>query len=329
MRLTVVAMLLLGLSGVLSPAQAQPAPPPEPPKPGVPGVQRPVAELKATATIAVAKLAYWVEITPDAVWVAGSDPNIVVRIDAATNKITTKVALPAEPCAALAAGFGSLWVGLCGPAGRIVRVDLVSGRITGSVAHAPLPEGGLAVSSDSVWFTSGDGSALLRVDPRKNSVRQTIKVVPGSENAIVAGGMVWVTSGSADMLTAVDAVSGRVLGTTKTGPKPRFLTAGGGAIWVFNQGDGSVTRVDQLTRKVVATVALGTPGNGGDMTYGGGRVWATALDVPLTEIDPVDNRVVRQWVGPGGDSLRFGHGAVWLTDFRRGTVARVVPKAQR
>jgi hypothetical protein len=44
---------------------------------------------------------------------------------------------------------------------------------------------------------------------------------------------------------------------------------------------------------------------------------------PLTAIDPTTHAVVRQWVGPGGDSLAFGHEALWLTDYHKGTIARI------
>ena len=37
----------------------------------------------------------------------------------------------------------------------------------------------------------------------------------------------------------------------------------------------------------------------------------------------VRSSVVRQWVGPGGDSLAFGHNAVWLTNYDKGTIARL------
>jgi virginiamycin B lyase len=44
--------------------------------------------------------------------------------------------------------------------------------------------------------------------------------------------------------------------------------------------------------------------------------------VPLTAIDPRTNKVVRQWVGPGGDSLRVGHNSIWLTNYKQGTLSR-------
>ena len=51
-------------------------------------------------------------------------------------------------------------------------------------------------------------------------------------------------------------------------------------------------------------------------------MWATVFDVPLTRIDASTNKVVRQWVGNGGDSLRYGFGSLWLTDYKKGLLSR-------
>jgi hypothetical protein len=45
--------------------------------------------------------------------------------------------------------------------------------------------------------------------------------------------------------------------------------------------------------------------------------------VPLTRIDATANKVVRQWVGKGGDSLRCGFDSIWITDHKRGLLERV------
>jgi virginiamycin B lyase len=52
-------------------------------------------------------------------------------------------------------------------------------------------------------------------------------------------------------------------------------------------------------------------------------VWTTFFQFPISQIDPALNRVVRQWAGSGGDSIRVGHGSVWLTDYKGGTVLRL------
>jgi YVTN family beta-propeller protein len=101
-----------------------------------------------------------------------------------------------------------------------------------------------------------------------------------------------------------------------------------GSIWTLNQGNGSVTRVDAKTRSVTAKIPAGIPGPGGDICYGAGAVWATVFDVPLTQISPESNKVVRQWIGAGGDAIRFRQDSLWLTDLRNGLLWRLAPPQQ-
>jgi len=35
---------------------------------------------------------------------------------------------------------------------------------------------------------------------------------------------------------------------------------------------------------------------------------------------------VVQWVGAGGDSLRYGHGSIWMTDYKNGSLMRLDAK---
>jgi streptogramin lyase len=153
-------------------------------------------------------------------------------------------------------------------------------------------------------------------------VRQKIPIPPGSYNPLFSEGIIWITGFDSNVLTAADAGTGEVLASIPVGPNPRFLTAGGGSVWTLNQGDGTVSRVDEKSRRLTATIAAGIPGLGGDICYGANSVWASVFDVPLTRIDSQSNKIMRQWVGPGGDSLRFGHDSIWLTDYHKGLVWR-------
>jgi virginiamycin B lyase len=291
---------------------------------GLREVQVSFSSIKPEATFKIGENADWVEITDDAVWVASSKPASVHRIDPKSNKEVAVVPVPGDPCAGLAFGFGSLWVPLCGHPNSMARVDANTNRISSILPIGPAgPEGGIAASSDSVWLVSDDAGILVRIDPATNQVRQKISIAPGSYNPCFSDGAVWITSGTANLLTAVDATTGEVMAAIPVGPKPRFVTAGAGSIWTLNQGDGTVTRVDAHTKRVTATIAAGIPGHGGDVAWGAGSIWATLLGVPLTAIDATTNEVVRQWTGPGGDSLRFGHDSIWLTDNKQGTLSRI------
>jgi virginiamycin B lyase len=289
-----------------------------------PTPQRSISALKPVVTFAIGKTADWVAITPDAVWVGSTGPEAVHHIDPKTNAILASVMLPGEPCAGLAAGFGSLWVPLCGKPDALARVDLKSNRLTATLKVASVSsEGGITASDDSVWLVVGQGGMLARLDPSSGAVRQTIALPPGSFNPLYSDGVVWITRVDGAEVTSVDARTGVVLGTTPTGPRPRFLTAGGGAIWTLNQGDGSLTQIDAKTRRALKTIPLGTPGHGGDIKFANGEVWTTMMKVPLSRIDAKAVALRCQWVGSGGDSLGVGHGSIWLTNYHGGTVSRI------
>ncbi len=285
---------------------------------------RSIGELKRTATIHLGKTADWVAITADAVWVGSTGPFAVHRIDPATNTRVATVKLQGEPCAGLATGFGSLWVPLCGKPATLARVDLKSGELANVLMIGPAAaEGGVTTSADSVWLVVDNDGSLARIDPGSGAIRQKIHLPAGSHNPLYYDGRIWVTRADGSELTGVDAATGAVLATARTGPGPRFLTAGAGAVWTLNQGDGSLTRVDTQTGHATHTTALGIPGKGGDISFGGGMIWTTVAKVPLSMIDGATAALLCQWVGPGGDSLGIGHGAIWLTDYHAGTISRI------
>jgi len=284
---------------------------------------RAISELKRTTIIHLGKTADWVSITPDAVWVGATGPFAVHRIDPKTNRPVASVPLPGEPCAGLVAGFGSLWVPLCGAVPHLAKIDLQSNRLVSVFSTGPAAaEGGIAASTDSVWLVTDQQGSLARIDPDTGTVRQITRLPAGSYNPFYSDGRIWVTHASGSEVTSIDASTGTVLATVRTGPGPRFLTAGAGAVWTLNQGDGSVTRIDART-KLAITTALYIPGKGGDIGFGGGMIWATVSKIPLSLVDGATGALLCQWTGPGGDSLGIGHEAIWLTDYHAGTISRI------
>lgn len=117
--------------------------------------------------------------------------------------------------------------------------------------------------------------------------------------------------------------------SVEVGPRPRFLTTGARSVWTLNPGDGTVSRVDAKTGKLIANIEVGAPGTGGEIAFGEGHVWATVFQIPISEIDPATNKAIKQWFGPGGDSIRVAHGSVWLSNLREGNVWRFSPNQPR
>ncbi|MBV8143469.1 MAG: hypothetical protein JO184_00580 [Gammaproteobacteria bacterium] len=283
----------------------------------------PLSELTPLAKIHLGKTADWVAITDAAVWVGTTGPEGVARIEPQTNAVSAAVALPGNPCAGLAAGFGALWVPLCAKPDTLARVDLQTLAVSLVPGVGPADrEGSITVSGDSVWLLIDRPATLARIDPATLRVRQRIAVPPGSNNALYYDGLIWVTRASGAELTVVSADTGARITTIPTGPKPRFLTAGARSVWTLNQGDGTLTRIDVATRRALGTTALHTPGHGGDITFGKGVVWTSMTKVPISATDGTTGRLLCRWTGAGGDALGIGHDSIWLTDYDAGDLYR-------
>ena len=332
------SVLLLAPNGLrsqepgLPPETSAPAPPPTHPRPprivrpGVStlGVVRPLDTLDKTAVFPVEGTPDWSVVTPNAVWVSSARANHVVQLLASSNTVGL-IADVQRPCAGLAFGFDSLWVPSCG-AHTLERLDPATGKSIASLpAEAANSEGGITVGAGSVWFVVKP-SKLIRIDPKTNTIAASLDLPDGSENPTFGDGFVWVSSFAHDALLKIDPKSMTLVATIPVGPKPRFLTVGDGSVWTLNQGDGSVSRVDMKSGKLVATIACGIPGNGGELSFGEGSVWAAMFDFPITQIDPKSNIVVKQWAGQGGDGIRAGLGSVWLSNLRQATVWRFSPQ---
>lgn len=291
-----------------------------------PAVKRSVTNIKPEAVFLVDGAPDWVAILPDSVWIGNKPKNSIIRLDPKTNKVAAVVPAGKEPCSGLAAAFGSIWVPGCGDK-TLLRVDVATNKVIATIPLGPADtEGAIAVSDDSVWYLTNTRGILIRIDPATNRAVAEVAVPPGSVAAVFGEKAVWVTSPETNTLSRIDPQTNLVTSTISVGKTPRFLTVGEGSVWTLNQGDGTVSRVDCKTMHVVATIDVGVPGPGGDIASGDGSVWVTMHDVPLTRIDPETNKVVRQWLGPGGDSLRMGLGSIWLTNLKQQTVWRINPK---
>jgi virginiamycin B lyase len=334
LRLCLTMIAVLTIQG----ARAQDAAPPpdaqqkqrprQPPRPGVstPGVRREMSTIKPDAVFVTEGTPDWQVTTEDAEWVSNGPKNTVHRLDPKTNTVTAVITVGKRPCSGLAAGFGSVWVPNCGDK-TVSRIDIKTNQVVATIAAPPAAsEGGIAASPDAVWLVTDAKGILARIDPAKNEIVAEVTVPARSAGVTFGEGAVWVTSPDSNMLTAVDPKTNTVIHSVEVGPKPRFLTTGAGSVWTLNQGDGTVSRVDAKTGKLIANVEVGIPGSGGEIAFGEGYVWATAFQIPISQIDPATNKVVKQWFGNGGDSIRVAHGSIWLSNLRDGNVWRFSPK---
>jgi virginiamycin B lyase len=292
-----------------------------------PAIRRPMTGLHPLATFQVGGHPDWMTLTADSVWVTSSSTDSVIRLNAVTNKVGESVTIP-KPCSGLAVGFGSLWVPSCADH-NLVRVDLKTQKVVARISAGPADsEGGITAGAGSIWIVTSPKGVLARIDPTTDSIVERIRIPSNSYAVAFADDSVWITSTGKSLLSRVDGATNKLVSTTRVGTHPRFLATGAGSVWTLNQGDGTISRVDTRSGKLLATIEAGLSGQGGEIAYGEGSIWATLFGFPITRIDPATNRVMQQWTGKGGDSIRAGLGSVWLTDLRDGVVWRLDPAQQ-
>jgi len=316
--------LALGQESVPPAAPAARQRPPRPPKPGVKEVQKPMDLIQPEAVFDAPGTPDWTIASPDAVWVTNGPKNTVHRMDSKTNTVTAVIEVGKRPCSGVAYGFGSIWVPNCVDK-TISRVDIQENKVVATVPVGPAAsEGGIACSAEACWMPTGQaGDKVARIDPKTNTVAAEIAVPEGSFTADFGEGAVWVTSTKGSVVSRIDPKTNEVTDTIQVGPNPRFMTVGEGYVWTLNQGDGTVSKVDPKTRKTIANIQVGIPGGGGEISAGGGSVWVTVFEIPISRIDAKTDKVTHQYAGPGGDAILFAHGSVWLSNLRQHNVWRI------
>jgi len=293
--------------------------------PDLKAVQAPMSSVHALAKFQVPGFPDWIGVG-DSIWISNKPKDNLSRLDPKTNEVAGTISTGKAPCAGLAMGFGSVWVPNCGD-GSVWRLDAETNKVIAKIATGIADtEGTITAGEGSIWMPADATGVLARIDPKTNAVAARIKISAGSFAAMAGEGAIWVTCTKSNLVSRVDAKTNQVVAKIPVGPSPRFLAVGLGAVWTLNQGDGSVTRIDPATNKVTATIAIGVPGEGGDIDTGAGAVWVTAMGKPISRIDAATNRVVKQYVGKGGDALRFGLGSLWLSNHEFQEVWRIDPK---
>ena len=318
---------IAGLLAVGCPAFAQQ--PKGVPKPGVPGVKSPMSYLIPDARYKIEANGIkggpdWLAITEDAVWTNSKGTDMIFRLDPKSDQVLAAVPVK-KPCSGFAVAAGTLWSPSC-EENVIYRIDLKTNEVVAKVPVGPAnTEGGIAFGAGSAWMPSNPKGVVSRIDPATNKVIAQIQVAPDSFTAVYAYNLVWVSSTAKSLVSVIHPATNQVIAEIPVDPNPRFMASGEGFVWTLNQGTGTVTKIDPRSLKVVATIDVGVPGTGGDIAAGEGAVWVSQKTIPVSRIDPNTDKVTAQLTGPGGDAMRVGHGSVWLSNGREGTVWRFLP----
>jgi virginiamycin B lyase len=263
----------------------------------------------------------WLASGFGAVWASNPPEQVIYRLDPRSGRVLKTIRVPQEPCQASATGYRAVWTATCGTPG-LARIDPATNRVRGfarvEVSSAVGDAGSIGAGAGGVWLVADSPTCaacvLARVNPQTLRVAARIPIRPFAAGVRVGYGAVWVTNPMANLVQKIDPRSNKVVRTTPVAGSPRFLAVGENGVWTLNQLAGSITRLDPVTGGVKATIQAGIRGSGGDMTTGGGWVWARGAQRLLTRIDPGTNRIVERY-GPtlGDGSVIVGFGAVWIS----------------
>lgn len=288
-----------------------------------PGVQIPLGSLKVAAEVPVSGRPAWIFFA-DSVFIPG--PDSLNRIDPKTNSMDEPVKGLENPCGGMTAGFGSLWLPVCGD-GSLVRIDPRDLKIRARMPiGADTAPASIATTSDSIWVLTDGKTTLARIDPDQNTVVAELRLPAGCESLASGEDALWVACPSENRVFRINPATNLVEQRIEVSAEPEAIALGDKSIWVYCRKDGKVDRIDPKTNKVSKTIDLGVPGAEGAIAFGEGSLWVTTSGFPITRIDPAAEAVVQQFYGEGGGVIRTSPGALWVSGPGGKAIERVDPK---
>lgn len=275
---------------------------------------------------------YWLAFGFDALW--GMQRDGLVRIDPADNSITKiKVDGFRGRNRGIAIGEGAIWLPDTGTQ-TIFKIDPTTHDVllTIPVAMASMShEGSMGVGEGSVWITTQGGgeSWLARFSAETGAEEARITIPPTGFGVVVAYGSVWISGSFRHEVYRIDPATNEVVAAIPVPGLPKHIAAGEGGIWVASQETGLIHRIDPSTNTVAASFETGIREEArGDITTGGGYVWATFRRLPVVQIDPATNTILRVYSGlnVAGDHIRFGGGSLWTAGWGSTTYRLRLPE---
>ncbi len=163
-------------------------------------------------------------ITPDAVWVTQKEQNRVLRIDPATNTVSTIVPLEGDPTE-IDYGRDYLWV-LQPGIGSIARIDPASGEVT-ATRYPAQNATDLDVGAGGVWVAGGLRTVALFDANTPGATLEVIEVGSYPTGIAVGGGAVWVSGQTEGIVSVVNWLNYAVDAVIPTGGQVERLAIDG------------------------------------------------------------------------------------------------------
>jgi YVTN family beta-propeller protein len=259
------------------------------------------------------------------VWVANSGDGTVSQVDPRTLEVVQTVGIGAQ-ATDIATGVGGVWVAT-GNDNTLVQMHPRTGAV---LATLPLPQEkdqpttapAVAVGEGAVWVASG--VRLLKIDPASGTIVAGLgQTGPfhGVFDVAIGVGAVWIAD-SSEVVVRISAVTATPTGKPVRAVYPGSLAVGYGSVWVAgaDQGGGhpAVWRIDPQTLQVTQSIPLGKsrlPGAYFGLATGDGAVWLTDYDRgTLLRIDPATGVIVSTIpIGGHPHGVAVGAGRIWMS----------------
>ena len=231
-----------------------------------------------------------------ALFVTSNPGNSLTRIDPTTNQATKTISLASAgggPVGVVAAD-GYVWVadhdGM--PTTSIAKVDPKTMKIVDVIPVGRDSEAGpqwVASGAGSIWTDVASMNAVVRIDPKTDTVQATIPIPEGcGAQMAVTDAAVWVANGGGDGCAAavyrIDPGTNAVAQTIPMKDETDALALGSSGLW-FGTAPATLGRIDPATGTVSGEMAI--PGMAFGAVVGGGSVWITdRVDEKLFKIEP-------------------------------------------
>ena len=259
------------------------------------------------------------------VWVANSGDGTVSEVDPRTLEVVQTVGIGAQ-ATDIAAGAGGVWVAT-GNDNTLVQIHPRTGAV---LATLPLPQDkdqpttapAVAVGEGAVWV--GSGVRLLKVDPDSGTIVAGLSQLGFGHGVIdiaVGLGAVWIAD-QQELVVRISRETATPTGKPVRSVYPSSLAVGYGSVWVAGADYGgshpALWRIDRQTLQVTQTLPLGKshlPGADFGLATGDGAVWLTDYDRgTLLRIDPTTGIIVSTiGIGEHPRGVAVGAGRIWVS----------------
>jgi DNA-binding beta-propeller fold protein YncE len=238
-----------------------------------PATDKPIAQIVLSDPPSV------LAVSADAIWATSNQDVRVTRIDPVTNTVVGTIDPEGSGPIGIAVLDGYVWVANHDgdPTGSVAKIDPATMKVVDLIHVGAASDTGpvwIAVSAGSLWVDVDNISAVVRIDPLKDTVTATIPVLFACGEIVAGDHDVWVAGACGPGVTHIDPATNTIVGVADEFGVGAALALGEGSLW-FGTSD-RLDRIDPSTRKIVGQMNLPGPSFGAAAAFG--YVWITDMD---------------------------------------------------